>query len=483
MKLKTDLKSQIEQLVQERKTQAAKKLIVQRLRESSSSDRVFEATQWYRRLSLYKDSLRLIMSQFPFDPTASREIKILAAETLSILGSTPYALQIVENIEPKTSDEFEIFAGIYFSANNYEKALNYFQKRVALAENSRDYQIRLARLSCADCYAHLNQFQEAIDICDVLIEESKETLFVSICKQAKGEYLARLGKFKEALKILVEAETTFPGRAETYDHALLYRWLGFAYIKTGRLVLGKKYLERSTRIIKKTGLREEIWLENVKLAHNLGILSKGKSQRLEFYPGLPAEFFGPQKNKGLELGREKSQLKIYFSSDEFFLNGSYYLGIPLEIKLLGYLRIVEEWGIGFELAKSLLWPNEGHSYFFLESRLRQMLKRIKRRYKIRIQVTNSRMSLNNRDLKKISVIIDTLNLLPKCLRNEAMFNREQLMKFYHLKKTQATVWLEKLLSQGLILRESAGRSTKYKVLKRKEDEDVSFVNALKKLKN
>ncbi len=92
------IKQQIEQLVQDRQVQKARQLIIRWLREDYSSSRIFEATQWYRRLSLYKESLRLIMGQFPFDAIAPREIKILAAETLSVLGSTSYAIQIVDEI-------------------------------------------------------------------------------------------------------------------------------------------------------------------------------------------------------------------------------------------------------------------------------------------------------------------------------------------------------------------------------------------------
>ncbi len=457
------LRDEIEQLVQERKIQKAKKLITRWLREGASSSRIYEATQWYRRLSLYKDSLHLIMSQFPFDAIASREIKILAAETLSILGSISYSIQILENIEPKTSDEYEVVAGIYFAANNYEKALDCFKKRISLAPNTQDYLIRLARLSCADCNSHLGRFQEAIDICQSLLSESSETLFKSMCKQAMGEYLARRGDFKEALKWLLDAESSFPGIGETYDHALLYRWLGFVYVKTGKLALGKKYLHRSTEIIKKTGLREEIWLENFKLAQELGVLSKNDGQRLEFYPGLPEGFITSNANKKLSLGEKRASVKIYFSSNEFLLNQTAYLGIPLEIKLLGYLRIVEDWGISFELLKSLLWPNEGRSYLQLELRLRQILKRIKRRYKIQCQVKDSRIYLDQKTLKKISVIIDEKYLLPLHLRQEKVFTREQLMTWYNLKKTQTTIWLEKLISQGLILKTNAGRSTKYRV--------------------
>jgi len=459
------IKQQIEQLVQDRQIKKARQLITRWLRQDSSSQRIFEATQWYRRLSLYKDSLRLIMSQFPFDAIASREMKILAAETLSILGSTPYAIQIIENIEPKTTDEFEVIAGIYFSANNFEKALECFQKRIALAKNSRDYLIRLARLSCADCNAYLGNYQQAISICQGLLKDSSEKLFVSMCKQAMGEYLARSGNHKEALKWLIDAKDSFPGDDETYDHALLYRWLGFTYVKLGKLAKGKELLRRSTDIIKKTGLREEIWLENIKLAHQLGILPKNEGRRLEFYPGLPSGFITKKIFKSLELVERKSILKIYFSSNEFLLNGSSYLGIPLEVKLLGYLRIVESWGLSFELAKALLWPNEGRSYLHLELRLRQMLKRIKRQYSIQCLVKNSRMYLDVKTQKKISVTVDELKLLPRLLGKDPTFTREELTSLYNLKKTQATIWIEKLLSQGLIAKVDAGRSTKYKVLK------------------
>ncbi|MEK6772588.1 MAG: hypothetical protein AABY64_01495 [Bdellovibrionota bacterium] len=400
------------------------------------------------------------MQLSPFEPLASTDIKIRTAEFLSILGANSFAIKLIKNIQLLTTEDYEVVAGIYFAANDYRTALEYFQKRIALMPDKETYEARLSRLSCADCLVQLDKFDQAINICHSLLKESKEALFVAICKQAMGEFLARAERTREAIKWINEARLSFPGKKESYDHALLDRWTGFTLAKLGKKNESRKYFSQSTKIIKKIGLREEIWLDNLKLEAELGLLNKKDSLRLHYYPGIPKSNNTLEK-RPLVLGSENAKIKIDLASDEFVFKKDFYLGLPLELRLLGFLRIVESWGVGFELLKVLLWPEEPNSYLQLEGRLIQLVHRIKTIYKVNVEIKEKRIYLRSKSYMKIMVSMRGYNRLPSKLKTD--FSAKDFRKMYNLKKTQSVHWLNKYLSEGRIQRVINGPQTFYRL--------------------
>lgn len=458
-----NLSDKIESLVQAREKRKAKSLIVLFLRKRKNVASILKAAQWYRRLSLYRDGLYILMRENPFDKQAPLELKIQTAEFLSIIGSNHFALSLIKNLRLNTSSDYEIAAGIFYAAYDYKTALLHFKKRIELAKNESEYELRLTRLSIADCLSHLNEFKEAIKIGSEVLQVSSETLLVAICKQALGEYHSRSGNFETGLHLLNESLNLFPGRKETYDHALLFRWLGYTHIKMNQLKLGKAYLKESSDIIKKTSHREEIWLENIKMALDLGLLTPAIKSRLFLYPGLAFNQKLTEDSTSIRVGNVKSKIQIYLFTNEFSVQDQFYLGIPLEVKLLAYLRIAEDWGFGFEVAKVALWPDEAQSYLHLEDRLNQLIKRLKKIYKIKLHVDGRRMYLPKEHFVQISVLYDPSDRLPKKIQNLGEFTAIQLQSLYHLQRTQAVKWIGDFVKQNLVSVSGNGPARKYLV--------------------
>ncbi len=459
------LEEQIESLVQQKKTSKARALIALFIRQQRAHKNVlFKASQWYRRLSLYKEGLRLVMQLGPFEPLATNDIKIRTAEFLSILGSNAYAVQLLSETTFQTTDDYEVAAGIYFAANDYAKALELFQKRLGLMPEADSYQGRLSQLSCADCLVQLDRIKEAILIAQNLLKKSREPLFLAICQQALGEYLARSGQPRKGLVWIQKSAQSFPGKKETYDHALLYRWLGYTSAQLGKKSEGRRHFAHSTKIIKKIGLREEIWLDNLRFEGELDLLTKKDEHRLQYFPGIPPVH--KAQKLPLTLGPSNGLIKINLSSEEYAFKNEYFLGLPLEIKLLAYLRIAEAWGIGFELLKVLLWPREPNSYLQLEARLIQLLHRLKKKYQIVVLVKSKRAYLNKKDNKKIQIHIEDRSLLPS--RMKKVFTAEEFREAYNLKKTQSLFWINHYLTQGKIQKIQKGPKTWYEIIERDE---------------
>lgn len=453
---------EIENFVRQKKNLKAKKLIVQWLRQNPNSTNYFLAAQWYRRLSLYQDALRLVLRLNPFDSGANRLAKILAAEIFSHIGNVSYALQIVSEMSPETLEEHDIFAGIYFSANMFDKASEILEVRLRDTQDQTDYSCRLAKLSYADSLAKLGMNKRAIAICHDILNESTEVLLVAICKQAMGEYFARMKNYNEALRWLLMSKDIFPP-GNSFDHVLLNRWIGYVYGKLNQPKKAKDAFQTALKITKDVGLGDDVLLENLRLEAKVNLLPAEERNRLPFFPQA---FTKPDSNseiKPLKLGKRQSLLQILFSSDEFVSNGKSWLGLPLEIKLIGYLRIVGNLGVSFETIKSVFWPEEGRTYLHLEARIRQMLKRIKRRYGIGISTKRKRLFMTSKDLQKVFVEISFKQKPPRKLSTTHSFTRDQLEDLYNLSKAQACRKLNDLVDQKLIKRLKAGKGTCYAV--------------------
>ncbi len=449
------LEAQIEDAIRFKKVNKAKNLISIFVSKGANEQKILLACDWYRRLSQYRTGLRLITRLNPFDKVSSKAVKLKAAEFLSSVGSIHFSRALISGIEPQTSEEFESVAAVFFAAGEYESALPLFQKRVKLLADRTSYIARATQLTQADCLAHLNKFDDAITLAKKILDQTPEELFNSIVHQAIGEYFVRSGQINVGKKYLILAQSTFPGNKETYDYALLLRWLGFADIQAGEELRGKKLLDQSTRIIRKTGLREEIWLENFLLQK----LSKPQRMRLEFYPGLRQGFISKRQFQNLEIGSKKSPMEINLSSNEFRIGNKFYLGIPIELIFLAHLRVAGDWGLGIELLKGVLWPEEGHSYLYLQDRVLHLIKRIKKKYKIGVLVKKQRIYLRAGELKKIRVTGGQQFTLPKQLSTR--FTLGELMEIYSLKKTQAVFWANKFIRMGLIKRQGKGPAAYY----------------------
>ncbi len=452
----------IEDSVRKKQIRKSKRLIQRFLRENVGEDKVIQACNWYRRLSLYRDGLNLIMRSDPFSKTTSGKIKIQTAEFLSIVGANTFALQLLQQIDLSESEEHEIVAGIYFSAGDFSTALMLFQKRLELLVDKNSYAARLTKLSCADCLANLNKLSEATDICASLKEESNEELLKAIIIQAEGEYLAKNGEYKKALQVLEHALKIFPGEKTTYDHALLFRWLGYALVKNQKRNLGEKYLRQSTRIIQHTGLREEVWLENIRLLAELRLLPKRDKQRLESIPGLRKNFFSQKADGALKLGKPTAPLKIHLSSNDYTFAKKNYLGLSLELQLLAYLRIAEDWGLGFDLIKTVLWPKEAHSYLQLEDRIIQLLKRCRKIYGVGFKTKKRRIYLLKSSYSRVYVDkISAEPALPPALLRQKLISTKEVMNIFSVRRTQAVEWLNKFVASGLLRKSGEGAAVHY----------------------
>lgn len=462
----------LERLVLERKKTEARALARRLLKKYPDSIVVFNACcESYRRLGLYRDGLKaigletIVLSSHQ-DRAHQRQRRFWAMRFLNLVGASEFALQLVAYVTPQSSLEHRYLGEVLLANFDHHRALVHFEEMVRLETDSQAYSSRIARLSLSDALVGLGKYDEAIQIVEDIMKHSNEPLIVAIALQAKGEYLARAGRYHKALPLLEKAITLFDPNDETTDHALALKWYGYVIAKLGNKIEGPELMDRSFALLRKLKLREEAWLDVVRLKVDAGVASSEELGILASFPGLPDGFrqmIPEPPAKRLRIPKNKIVIDIDLRSDEFTHSAARRLGIPLEIKLLALVRLASPMGIRIMKTLTLLWPGEVHSFMQLENRLYKLTSRLKREYEVTVNVLNGELFLSDKDEKRIRVHSGPARL-PSFLLTRKMFKTSDLCGYYDLKNSQGSKVILRWLEIGLIEKVRDGRLISYRAI-------------------
>ena len=472
------LREEIEKYVGERRVLKAKAGILTYLRSAGRSNTAkFEACEWYRRLGLYSEAYRLVRwedrlpTKVTADSTAGRRL-LWNGWMLNAMGAGSVAASFLERLTITEAADHRIAAEIFLTQFQPKAALIHYRRMLKLELQPERYSSRLSRVGFADALSVDHQFDEAIQIVRDVRGQSPEPLLQGICLSAEGEYLARAGRFSEGLKRL-EAATEFVPRGEySIDSALLEKWLGYCLLKTGKKVEGEAMIRRSEAFFKETAVRPEAWGDIIRLRADSGIASADEVTRLARYPGWSSGFQkGLPAAPGLRIGPENAPIEIALGSDEFKLGESRFLGVPKELELLAGLRVAADWGFPIPSAITWLWPDEAFAFLELEDRLFQLLRRLRLNYRIQFEVRNRRIYLDPKSCAETAVVWSRVRVTDRTQRPSFLeqcggtFRASEVSAYYTMKKSAASLWLQKWLKQKWIVKSGKGRASVYTVSK------------------
>ena len=248
-KSEKETKKIIEDLVQKRELKAAKKAISTYLkREKDQVSAKIQASEWLRRLGLFKNALK-VLGELDFDMRSvspeSDKLKVAAAHILNMLGANDFALTLIENVELRKTEDLGLAGKIYLNDFNFKKAENFFSRMVDSDHDPESYRSRLDKISLADALMGLNKFKEAFAIVKEIEGNSSEPLIKGICLQARGEYLAQVGEFEQAEDCLKLAQNYFPSRGKYCRFCLSFQMASFCRREIGRSLSRKEALLQS----------------------------------------------------------------------------------------------------------------------------------------------------------------------------------------------------------------------------------------------
>lgn len=456
----------VEDLVTSRSKQRARREIRAFLRRHSSIAAILMAADWLRRMSLYPEGLKLLLNYLARNKRLTRNevnrIQIRLAEFFSLVGAKGYALQTVTNLKPNDWHDHAALGGIYLVNYDYSKALSYFERAIKLFKSDNIREQLLLKLSQADCLVRLKHFEKAITLAKEVLQKAEDNLLKGIALQAIGQYYAERESFSTALEYLEEANSYFPKNDNTYDNALLQRWLGYSYACLKQKKLALKAFAKSTELVRRTGMNEDSWLENYLLMYRANVLPKNLQLEIQNYPGLPWEFISvtPPTRSGITISKNKKlpKLTIFLSANEYHVGKNKYLGIPVEIKFLYYVKCAESFGIGTEKLKFMLWPKERESYPYLGQRLFLLAQRLRQVYGIYIFWKNKMVYLKRTNASQIRIVDDPV---PTFLQNRDSFTSKDLCGYYEIKKSASFKYIGEWERAGFIKIEKMGPRTKY----------------------
>lgn len=476
--MKSSPVTEIETLVRERKARAATDRIRKFLKTPAAKGdfkSLIQACDWYRRLGLFREAFLLVSDALAEPLPVAKDLstrqvrgrKILwAARLLNLLGASSQALVLARKLDGHDAESHQVLGTIFLGNFEYESALSHLEKMTDFDAEPQSYRSSINRLGLADALAGLSRFDDAIKIASEIAQtrrEVSERLLQGIALEAWGEYLARAGRYKEALPLFERAREYFPAGDRTPDRAFLDKWEGYVRCKLGDRERGLSMLREAAGILRELALRPEAWLDVYRLLFELSELRAEEVSRLTHYPGLApglSRYFAKAK---LRFGSEDAELSLDLDADEFTEKGKRFLGVSQELKLLGALRVVEDWGLSLERAKGVIWPEEVYAYPLLEARLHKLIARLRSRYDIEVEVRGRSMFLGPEALSRVSVTLGAKDARPSFLEARHEFVAKDLGTHYEISRSQGAVQLASWRERGWITAVGKGASLRYRV--------------------
>lgn len=461
-------RTEIESLVRERRSEAAHEAIRRYLKERNDDvHALIQASDWYRRLGWYAQGLRVLRQGDSLSATGDRDkIRLTAAHLLNQSGASQLALKLISKAAP-AEPEHDRIAGI-IALDNFEfsAAREYLERFHRRDPNPGSYSSRIAKVALADALADEGRWKEAIAIVDSLPVASDETLLAAIRMQALGEYLAIGGDFPESLIKLETALRLFPSEENTTDRGILLKWLAYGYGRRGELARARDLFSQARGLLRKPGLRLEMFFHLQLLRHEIFPLKRRVLERILHYPGSGpgfARFMNRRVKRPLEdarFGSDDAPIILHLDRDEYQIRGKPSLGIPLELRLAGALAVAGRWGISLVRIKSTLWPEEIFRFFEIDTRVHALVRRLRSQYGLRARVGKGSIRLKQRSLAQIQVV-RSKDRRPAYLASHAVVRRAELSARYGLSSTQAKQWITRWIDEGWLKSQGRGPSTIY----------------------
>lgn len=435
--------NEIENLVRLRKSTLAKQAIAQLVKRSATPEIVFQCCDWYRRLGMLNEALRVLSLKDPLQTHLDSEDHeghrlLLGARILNLMGASPLALQCLSYLECNSAEAFQIAGNIYLANWKYAEALHAFQEMQKRMTDKASYSARLQRLSLADAEAGVGHLESAIHRVQELLARTPEPLLQSILQSAIGEYLARKKDFKEALVYLEEAACGFLKSDKTADHGICLKWYALALAKQGKKKKAREIFERSLSLLRQPTYRPEVWIDVMRLQAECGFVPAEKLRELSCFPGLPEGLLRKMPTpEFMQFGSSRAEFSIDFTNEECVVGGKKQLRLPLEIKLLGYLRLSYGYGLSKIRALGLLWPDEPFSLPQLQIRLELLLNRLRERHKLELFVREGVINLSSASAAKVAVTTGS-ERSNTFLEAHPVFSLSDLKYFFQI--SDSTAW-------------------------------------------
>jgi tetratricopeptide (TPR) repeat protein len=453
----------IERLVRSRKSVLAHQTILAWLAANRSIEAKIQACEWYRRLGDLPLAYQTIA---PEDYKINREKLstlekrqyLWAAQLMNLLGATSYAFQIVKRVSDlRIADEIRILANLHFSNFSPAEALPLFIQADEVDSKSSSYPSRVARIGSCDALSDLGKISQAITRLKKIPVFEEESLLKGICLQVEGSYLVKKGEYAQALKVLEEAIHFFPEEDQSFDHALLLKWLALANFALDRPTPGNRWMARAIALLDQPRKKPEGWLDCLYWKMKFGYATEAEIKMLYSYPGLPDGFTKRYKRPLTYTTHANKKEKIWISlaRKECAINGANRHDLPKEIELLGLVRMTEGKGLPVYRAFTLLWPEEISNFLFLDNRLTQLLNRLRKEHQQNIFVKDRTLYLLKKNESHISVEVMSEKKSPRIFDDRDTVALSDVREYYGLKKTQSfevqKLWLsEKRVTQSKI---------------------------------
>ncbi len=469
----TELTSeQIEQAVQKRHIKKSKALIQKWIKKKPTLQNKIAACEWYKRLGLLKDAYKVIApKQWNFikakaDSETAKQF-LWTARILNQMGAVRYAFLVVRNLCFDKPEDLRAEANIYLTTYDFKTANDRFAKawENAIAKERKSYSSRLGLIGLADSFAGLKEYKQAIDCISSIQVAKNETLLKGILKQVHGEYKAQQGKYKSALKDLLEAEKYFPVEEQSADRAVLDKWIGFCLAKTGVVQKGKELFHKALHILKHSDFRPEAWLECYYLMNQVNLLSAEQKLVLYGYPDIPSHFrMREGMPKGFSLWHPDSKMTLMPFRDEWILNGKYQFKMSLSQKLLAYILMSGKDGISIERIKTILWPDDFSSFVQLGGRLERLLNRLRDEHRADCHTIDGKIKLVEKLKDNINVEVLNWKTVPTFYEKNKEFFPSDFADYYGLGYTRAHLTLKEEVRSGNLVESRVGKKAVFSVI-------------------
>jgi tetratricopeptide (TPR) repeat protein len=419
---------------------------------------------WLRRLGLYRMALKTLdLDQVNFQRTSlstpEGQKLLWIARLFNLLGASKYALDLIRWLDsPRTHLEYRTLGSIYLANWEFELAFVHFQQMKILDPDPKSYFSRLSILLLSDSMSGIGKIDQACEIVEAQLQVKQEPLLEAILWSALGEYLARAASYKKSERSLRTSILLFQSiskETNTTDFATAAKWLAYTLGHLGQRQESQTLFSHAKSILKSNQVKVEALFDLQRLQFLLHQETDLTILKIKAYPNLSKGFSSllPTVEGDFPFVNEKAPLYIDLQNDEIRNKKDLKIGLSLQDRFLGNLRLADQNGISMTRMYECLWPDELHNYMYLEARLFQIANRLKA---YRIRMKKGIIYLNQADFNKISIANPRLHRPSFLIKNRTFF-AHQLSTYYQISRTQKTKLLKGWTEQGIIQKLSRGR--------------------------
>lgn len=259
---------QIEAAIRARRIRQARRLIDELLssRERSLEARII-ASRHFHRIGDHYSAVQILGSERSLAESGDGILTVLAklhlARALTLLGSSHYALRIVEGLQDrlKPGGPGDFAARIYISNSLFAKAVPLLGPPGSVAGLNLAGRMRL--LNVAEAWFGSGMRAEAISLLGELIAHTRERRPRAVLNRVLGSFFVLEARLFEAETALEAAESLYGCEDPAADRGILDQWQGALLIGNERFGQARERLARAWKLLYRPGLKPEPWLETL----------------------------------------------------------------------------------------------------------------------------------------------------------------------------------------------------------------------------